>query len=67
MNKRQDYVSLELSGERLDKLISELTEKLICEFWSHIPEGEQKNQIKARIERSILSAFEICAEEVEAT
>jgi len=67
MNKRQEFISLELSGERLDRLIAEITEKLLGEFWSHIPEGEQKKQIRERIERSILSAFEISAEEIEAT
>jgi hypothetical protein len=67
MNKRQAYISLELSGERLEKLLSEITEKLMREFWSHIPEGDQKDQIRVRIERSIMSAFQLSTEEVEAT
>jgi hypothetical protein len=57
MNKREKYIALELSGEKLDKTIADIRDKLLYEFWSHIPDGAHRDQIKLRLERSILQAF----------
>ena len=58
MNRQKDYVSLEISGEKLEKMVSILRDKLLDEFWSNIPEGPERERIKSRLEESILSAFE---------
>jgi hypothetical protein len=67
MNKRETYVELELSGERLDSLVSALRDRLLDEFWGHVPEGAQRDEIKARLERNIFSAFSHKIDEMEAT
>jgi hypothetical protein len=64
MNKREKYIALELSGEKLDKTITDLRDKLLLEFWSHVPEGAHREQIRMRLERSILQAINYKAEEV---
>jgi hypothetical protein len=67
MQKRQDYVALEIASEKLDGIVIELRDKLLGEFWSHVPEGEHREQIKARLENSILSALAHPSEDFEAT
>ncbi len=57
MNKREPFVELELSGERLDGFVFDLRDKLLNEFWTHIPDGSKREQIKARLEKNILAAF----------
>jgi hypothetical protein len=57
MNKREAYVELELSGPMLESLVASLRDRLLNEFWAHVPEGDYRNQIKARLEKNILSAF----------
>ncbi len=58
MNKQRDYVSLEISGEKLERIISGLRDRLLNEFWPNIPEGPERDKIKSRLEESILVAFE---------
>jgi hypothetical protein len=58
MNKRQQFVELELSGEKLDSLVIGLRNKLLDEFWVHVPEGKYREEIKARLERNIIAAIE---------
>ncbi|OGC95990.1 MAG: hypothetical protein A2W25_09610 [candidate division Zixibacteria bacterium RBG_16_53_22] len=67
MQKRQDYVALELASEKLDDIIAGLRDKLLREFWSHVPEGEHREQISARLEDSILSALTHSSDNIEAT
>jgi len=58
MRDDHQYVGLEFSDDNLDKLVLELRQKLLREFWPDIPEGEYKEQIKARLEVSILGALQ---------
>lgn len=58
MNRQKEYVSLEISGEKLERMVSILRDKLLDEFWSNIPEGPEREKIKSRLEESILSAFD---------
>ncbi len=58
MNREKDYVSLEISGEKLERMVSILRDKLMNEFWSNISEGPERERIKSRLEESILSAFD---------
>jgi hypothetical protein len=58
MNKQKEFVSLEISGEKLERMVSILRDKLLDEFWSNIPEGPERERIKSRLEVSILSAFD---------
>ena len=58
MNRQKDYVSLEISGEKLERIISSLRDRLLNEFWPNIPEGPERDKIKSRLEESILSAFD---------
>lgn len=58
MNKQKEFVSLEISGEKLERMVSILRDKLLDEFWSNIPEGPERERIKSRLEESILSAFD---------
>ncbi len=67
MNKRESYVELELSGEKLDSLVSSLRDRLLGEFWEHVPMGAQRDEIKARLERNILAALNHKMDEIEAT
>jgi hypothetical protein len=67
MNKRQTFVEFELSGEKLDNLITALRDSLLGEFWSHIPEGKCREEIKGRLEKNILAALEPPADESQAT
>jgi hypothetical protein len=67
MQKHQDFVSLEITYERVDKIVVDLRDKLLTEFWSHVPEGEQRDRIKARLENSIQSALESSSDNIEAT
>jgi hypothetical protein len=67
MPKRQDYVTLEIASDQLRDIITDLREKLLAEFWSHVPEGERREQIKARLENSINSALAHSSEDIEAT
>jgi hypothetical protein len=57
MNRQREYVSLEISGEKLERMVSILRDKLLREFWSNIPEGPERKKIKSRLEESIVSAF----------
>jgi hypothetical protein len=62
MSKRQEYVSLELSDEKLEKFVAELRDKLLNEFWEDLPDGRRKDEIRRRIENSIISAFQFKGE-----
>ena len=57
LNKRQEYISLELSDEKLDSIVVELRDKLMGEFWAELPEGRRKDEIRRRIENNIITAF----------
>lgn len=57
MNKREKFIALEFSGENLDQFVSDLKDKILSEFWPEIPQGENRNQIEARLEKSILNAL----------
>jgi hypothetical protein len=67
MPKRQAYVTLEISHDRLVRIVNELRDKLLAEFWSHVPEGSRRDAIKARLEASILAALERQSSDIEAT
>ena len=67
MNKRQDYVPLELSGDKLNNIVGDLRDKLLDEFWHGIPDGDRRRQISDRLERNILASFEYQGDKVEAT
>jgi hypothetical protein len=67
MNKRQPFVELELSGEKLDTLVYSLRDKLLGEFWAHVPEGAYRNEIKSRLERNIMAALDYAPQDIEAT
>jgi hypothetical protein len=67
MSKRQPFVELELSGERLDTLVYSLRDKLLNEFWAHVPEGVYRDEIKSRLERNILAALDYAPQDIEAT
>ena len=58
MNRQKEYVSLEISGEKLERLVSILRDKLLDEFWPNISEGPERERIKSRLEESIISAFD---------
>lgn len=58
MNKREKYITLELSGDNLDRFIRDLMEKILTEFWPKIPDGDDREMIKSRLEKSILNALE---------
>jgi hypothetical protein len=67
MNKHQPFVELELSGEKLDNLVIGLRNKLLHEFWGHISEGSYRDQIKLRLEKNILAAFDPALDETQKT
>jgi hypothetical protein len=67
MNKRQQFVELELSGEKLDSLVSGLRDKLLGEFWAHIPEGDYRDQIKLRLEKNIFAALNYPPDNAQST
>ena len=67
MNKRQDFVTLELSGERLESVVSDLRQTLLDEFWPDLPDGDKRRQISERLERNILASFDHRGGEIEAT
>jgi len=58
MSKHEDYVALEISGKKLEGLINNLRDRLLNEFWSAVPDGPERRKIKARLEKSILAAFD---------
>ena len=58
MVKQKEYVPLEISGERLKRIVNSLRDRLLGEFWSDLPEGPEREKIKSRLEESILSAFD---------
>lgn len=58
MCKEHEYIGLEISDDNLNKLVAELRQKLLREFWPDIPEGEYKERIRSRLEKSILCALE---------
>lgn len=58
MNKQKEFVSLEISGEKLERMVSILRDKLLNDFWPNIPQGPERERIKSRLEESILSAFD---------
>ena len=66
MKRHQQYIPLELSGERLERFIAELRDRLLHEFWPHIPDCEYRREISSRLEKSILSAFEMESEKTRA-
>jgi hypothetical protein len=67
MPKRQEYVALEIVSEKLDSVVAALRDKLLDEFWSHVPEGAHRDQIRARLENNILSALMRYSDNTEAT
>jgi hypothetical protein len=67
MNKRQDYVTLELSGDKLNHIVGELRDKLLNEFWQDVPESDKRRQISDRLEKNILASFDYQGEKIEAT
>ena len=58
MNRREKYITFELSGDNLDKFVGDLREKILTEFWPEIPGGNERELIKSRLEISILNALE---------
>jgi len=58
MSKHEDYLALEISGKKLDGLISNLRDRLLNEFWATVPDGPERLKIKERLEKSILAAFD---------
>lgn len=67
MNKRMDYVPLELSGDKLNNIVGQLRDKLLDEFWPGLPNDDKRRQISDRLERNILASFEYHGDKVEAT
>ncbi len=67
MPRRQEYVGLEIASEKMDGIVATLRDKLLDEFWSHVPEGERRAQIRARLEENILAALARYSDDVEAT
>jgi hypothetical protein len=67
MNKRQSFIELELSGEMLESLVSSLRDKLLNEFWAHVPEGSYREQIKLRLEKNILASFDPAPDNTQST
>jgi len=57
MHKREPYVALEISGDKLEQVVGDLRDNLINEFWRHLPEGKEKDEIKLRLEKNILLAL----------
>lgn len=56
--KHQDeYFPLIITGEKLDRFVSELRDKLMEEFWASIVEGPRKDAIRSRLEVNIISAL----------
>jgi len=58
MQKHKDFVTLELSGKKLDSLVHNLRERLLNEFWSTVPDGPERRKIKTRLEKNILAAID---------
>lgn len=67
MNKRQDFVTLELSGDKLNNIVGQLREKLLDEFWPGIPNDDKRRQISDRLEKNILASFDNQGDKIEAT
>jgi hypothetical protein len=67
MDKHQQFVELELSGERLESLVAGLRDKLLGEFWAYVPDGIYRDQIKNRLEKNILAALNHHPNETKAT
>jgi hypothetical protein len=44
-----------------------LRDKLLNEFWSHVPEGADRDQIRLRIENNIMASFKYGKDDVQAT
>ena len=58
MNRQtQQYVTLQISHQELDRLVVRLRDRLLQEFWAEIPEGAERESIKASLEHSIFSAI----------
>ncbi len=57
MQKREPIVALEISGDKLEQVVGDLRDNLLNEFWHHLPEGHEKNEIKSRLEKNILLAL----------
>ena len=53
MPKRQDYITLEISGEKLDTFVDSLTSKLLSEFWPQIDDPRKLTEIKDRLKKSV--------------
>ncbi|MEE9554061.1 MAG: hypothetical protein V3W18_07150 [candidate division Zixibacteria bacterium] len=58
MKKHKDFVTLELSGQKLDSLVFNLRERLLSEFWSTVPDGPERRKIQTRLEKNILAAID---------
>lgn len=58
MRKHKEYVSLEISGKKLDSLVNNLRDRLLNEFWAAIPDGPERRKIKTRLEKNILAALD---------
>jgi len=67
MQKRQEYVTLEIASEKLDDIVNTLRDKLLVQFWSHVPDGERRREIERRLEESILAALMSAFKDIDAT
>lgn len=67
MSKREEYITLELSGDSLESFVTDLRDKLLSEFWPNISDENERNLISARLEKSILGAFKSQSAEIQAT
>jgi len=57
-SKHTEYVALEITGKKLDGLVTSLRDHLLNEFWASVPDGPERRKIKERLEKSILAAFD---------
>jgi hypothetical protein len=67
MQKRQEYVALEITSEKLDGIVAAIRDRLLAEFWAHVPAGPHRDEIGARLEDSILAALAHPPGDIEAT
>ncbi len=57
MAKKEEYIALEITGNSLDQLVNDLKEKILLEFWPQIPDSAEREVIKDRLGKSILSVL----------
>jgi hypothetical protein len=53
MPKRQDYITLEISGEKLDTFVDSLASRLLSEFWPQIDDPQKLLEIKDRLKKNV--------------